>query len=88
MDSLIGGENWTIDPSQITDKFYHFLTQGYSFHNMYLEREYLFIMRHIKMQHFQQTYLIRTHFDSPFEFDPPTMLTLLKKCFNGYGYAD
>jgi hypothetical protein len=23
MDSLIGGENWTIDPSQITDKFYH-----------------------------------------------------------------
>jgi hypothetical protein len=37
-----------------------------------LEREYLFIMRHIKMQHFQQTYLIRTHFDSPFEFDPLT----------------
>ena len=23
MDSLIGGENWTIDPSQIIDKLYH-----------------------------------------------------------------
>jgi hypothetical protein len=22
MDSLIGGENWTIDPSQITDKIH------------------------------------------------------------------